>query len=60
MQSDKCLQEALRLVTGPRAHDYGDKTVVKAKTTLTKNRVKTLEFDSISLKSPWVEALQTW
>ena len=27
MQSEKCLQEAIRLVTGPRANDYGDKTI---------------------------------
>jgi len=27
MNSEKCLQEAIRLVTGPRAHDYGDKTI---------------------------------
>jgi len=27
MQSEKCLQEAIRLVTGPRAQDYGDKTI---------------------------------
>ena len=37
-----------------------DKTVVKAKTLLTKNRVKSLEFDSISLKSPWVEDFSAW
>ena len=37
-----------------------DKTVVKAKTTLTKNRIKTLEFDSVSLKSPWVEDFSVW
>jgi len=37
-----------------------DKTAVKAKTLLTKNRVKTLEYDSISLKSPWVEDFSVW
>ena len=37
-----------------------DKTVVKAKTLLTKNRLKSLEFDSISLKSPWVEDFGVW
>ena len=37
-----------------------DKTAVKAKTLLTKNRVKTLEYDSISLKSPWVEDFAIW
>ncbi len=37
-----------------------DKTAVKAKTLLTKNRVKTLEYDSISLKSPWVEDFSIW
>ena len=34
-----------------------DKTAVKAKTLLTKNRVKTLEYDSISLKSPGLKIL---
>tara|TARA_B110000014_G_C20121070_1_gene594106 strand:- start:979 stop:3597 length:2619 start_codon:yes stop_codon:yes gene_type:complete len=37
-----------------------DKTVVKAKTLLTKNRIKSLEFDSVSLKSPWVEDFSIW
>ena len=37
-----------------------DKTVVKAKTLLTKNRIKSLEFDSVSLKSPWVEDFSVW
>ena len=37
-----------------------DKTVVKAKTLLTKNRLKSLEFDSVSLKSPWVEDFGVW
>ena len=37
-----------------------DKTAVKAKTLLTKNRVKSLEYDSISLKSPWVEDFAIW
>ncbi len=37
-----------------------DKTAVKAKTLLTKNRVKSLEYDSISLKSPWVEDFSVW
>ena len=37
-----------------------DKTAVKAKTLLTKNRVKSLEYDAISLKSPWVEDFRVW
>ena len=37
-----------------------DKTAVKAKTLLTKNRVKSLEYDTISLKSPWVEDFGVW
>ena len=37
-----------------------DKTAVKAKTLLTKNRVKSLEYDAISLKSPWVEDFAIW
>jgi len=37
-----------------------DKTAVKAKTMLTKNRIKSLEYDTISLKSPWVEDFAIW
>ena len=32
-----------------------NKTLVKAKTLLTKQRLNSLEFETLSLKSPWVE-----
>jgi len=37
-----------------------DKTLVKAKTLLTKKRVDNLDFEEISLKSPWVEKPIKW
>ena len=37
-----------------------NKTVIKAKTFLTENRVKNLDFESLSLKSPWVEQPMIW
>ncbi|MAX09263.1 MAG: DNA-directed RNA polymerase subunit beta, partial [Candidatus Marinimicrobia bacterium] len=37
-----------------------DKTLVKAKTLLTKKRVDNLDFEEISLKSPWVEKPVKW
>ena len=37
-----------------------NKTIVKAKTLLTKKRIKALDFEEISLKSPWVEAPVKW
>ena len=36
------------------------KTVVKAKTLLTNNRIKNLDYESLSLKSPWVNNLEKW
>jgi hypothetical protein len=37
-----------------------NRTVVKAKTLLTKQRIKDLDFEVISLKSPWVENPMIW
>ena len=37
-----------------------NKTVVKAKTLLTKNRIKNLDYESLSLKSPWVNNPKNW
>ena len=37
-----------------------NKTLVKAKTLLTKKRVSGLDFEEISLKSPWVENSSKW
>ena len=37
-----------------------NRTVIKAKTLLTKQRIKTLDFEVLSLKSPWVENPTTW
>ncbi len=37
-----------------------NKTLIKAKTLLTKSRVEGLDFDRISLKSPWVEDPIIW
>ena len=37
-----------------------NKTVIKAKTSLTKSRVAKLDFESLSLKSPWVENPMIW
>ena len=37
-----------------------NKTIVKAKTLLTKKRVSELDFEEISLKSPWVENPLNW
>jgi len=37
-----------------------NKTVIKAKTSLTKSRVSKLDFESLSLKSPWVENPMIW
>jgi len=53
-------QQLMSQVCGGMRDIASDKTVVKAKTTLTKNRIKSLEFDSVSLKSPWVEDFAVW
>ena len=37
-----------------------NKTLVKAKTLLTASRVKKLDFENLSLKSPWVETPIIW
>ena len=37
-----------------------DKTVIKAKTLLTKQRILGLDFEGLSLKSPWVEDPFVW
>ena len=37
-----------------------NKTVVKAKTLLTKNRISKLDYESLSLKSPWVNNAENW
>ena len=37
-----------------------NKTVIKAKTLLNVSRVKNLDFDVLSLKSPWVENQMIW
>ena len=37
-----------------------NKTVIKAKTSLTKSRISKLDFESLSLKSPWVENPMIW
>ena len=35
-------------------------TIIKAKTKLTENKIKTLDFDRLSLKSPWVDDEKAW
>ena len=52
--------QLINLICGGMRDIATDKTVVKAKTLLTKNRLKSLEFDSVSLKSPWVEDFGVW
>jgi len=37
-----------------------NRTVIKAKTSLTKSRISKLELESLSLKSPWVENPMIW
>ena len=37
-----------------------NKTILKAKTLLSKNRISKLNFENISLKSPWVETPLLW
>ncbi len=37
-----------------------NKTVIKAKTSLTKSRISKLDFEGLSLKSPWVENPMIW
>ena len=37
-----------------------NKTLIKAKTLLTKQRIKNLDFEILSLKSPWVENPEIW
>ena len=37
-----------------------NKTLIKAKTLLTKQRIKNLDFEILSLKSPWVEDPEIW
>ena len=37
-----------------------NKTLVKAKTLLTKQRLNNLDFETLSLKSPWVENPVNW
>ena len=54
------LQQLTNQICGGMRDIATDKTVVKAKTLLTKNRLKSLEFDSVSLKSPWVEDFSVW
>ena len=59
-RNDLLHQQLLNQICGGMRDIATDKTVVKAKTLLTKNRLKSLEFDSISLKSPWVEDFGVW
>ena len=37
-----------------------NRTLIKAKTLLTNSRIKKLDFETLSLKSPWVENPVTW
>ena len=37
-----------------------NKTLIKAKTLLNKKRIKSLDFEELSLKSPWVESPVKW
>ena len=37
-----------------------NRTLIKAKTLLTKQRIKSLDFEILSLKSPWVENPIIW
>ena len=47
-------------VSGGIRDAASDKTTIKAKTLLTKQRILGLDFESLSLKSPWVEDPFIW
>ena len=53
-------EQLMGQVCGGMRDIISDKTAVKAKTLLNKSRIKSLEYDSISLKSPWVEDFGIW
>ncbi|MFQ6609478.1 MAG: DNA-directed RNA polymerase subunit beta, partial [Fidelibacterota bacterium] len=50
----------LEMTSGGIRSALDNKTLIKAKTLLTKNRVDNLDFDRLSLKSPWVEDPIIW
>tara|TARA_B110001454_G_scaffold39393_1_gene38793 strand:+ start:1 stop:1500 length:1500 start_codon:yes stop_codon:yes gene_type:complete len=47
-------------ISGGIRDSASDKTVIKAKTLLTKQRILGLDFEGLSLKSPWVEDPFIW
>jgi len=52
--------QLVNMTSGGIRSALDNKTLIKAKTLLTKNRVDKLDFDRLSLKSPWVEDPMIW
>ena len=58
---DEKLKEALLDKLSGGIRDFiTNKTVLKAKTLLNKNRISKLNFENLSLKSPWVDNMADW
>ena len=58
---DEKLKESLMNKLSGGIRDFvTNKTVLKAKTLLTKGRVSKLNFENLSLKSPWVDSIPDW
>ena len=53
-RNDLLIAQMLNENSGGIRDIASNKTVVKAKTLLTKKRINSLDFESLSLKSPWV------
>ena len=58
---DEKLKEALMDKLSGGIRDFiTNKTVLKAKTLLNKGRISKLNFENLSLKSPWVDSIADW
>lgn len=58
---DELLKAQLKeQISGGIRDSASNKTVIKAKTLLTKQRIEGLDFEGLSLKSPWVEDPFAW
>jgi len=60
VRDDKLKEMLLDQLSGGIRDFVTNKTILKAKTLLSKNRISKLNFENLSLKSPWVEAPVTW
>ena len=60
MRNNLLYQQLLKQNSGGIRDINTNRTLIKAKTLLTKQRISSLDYENISLKSPWVENPMIW